>query len=88
MSRIKIRLFGTFRKWSESGEVELDIPLQATVSDLKSVIEQELKKNPRTSDLSDIVFRSVLADEHRILKDSEGIEDSVTLSILPPVCGG
>ena len=79
--KIKIRLFGAFRKYSDTGELELEIPENSTVNELcgelRSLIPDE-----------GLISESAIADESRILEKTEKIKEGSTLAILPPVCGG
>ncbi len=88
MIHIELRLFGAFRKYSESASIAIEIPNKCSVSSLKESIAMELKR--RRPDLSEskLVFESALANENEILRDQEEIQASCSLAILPPVCGG
>ncbi|MBU3656465.1 MAG: MoaD/ThiS family protein [Rhodocyclaceae bacterium] len=84
---LSIRMFGAFRKYHQ-GELTLDLPVGSTASTVKSAIAATLQQSNPAFGNSDLIEKSVLADNHRILPDDAKISSAVTLAILPPVCGG
>lgn len=88
MIHIELRLFGAFRKYSESASIAIEIPNKCSVSSLKESIAMELMRRRPDLDESRLVFESALANEKEILRDHEDIQSSCSLAILPPVCGG
>jgi molybdopterin converting factor small subunit len=87
--RVRVRLFGAFRKYSERAEVALDVPRGTTVAALRRHLGEALRAAcPGFADqpLLDI---SALADDERILDDAHLLGgDRLSLAVLPPVCGG
>ncbi len=84
---LSIRMFGAFRKHHQ-GALLLNIASGSTVSAVKKAIAEKLRQmNPDFSD-DELIDKSVLADNQRILGTDECINGSDTLAILPPVCGG
>lgn len=84
--QLSIKMFGAFRKYC-SGVLHIDIAEGATASDVKSTISRALVLNHPEFD-KDLINKSALANNHRILKEDDRILDSCDLAILPPVCGG
>lgn len=87
--RVEIRLFGKFRKY-ESGKnsLVLDCPENMNVHEIKDQMKRYFReKNPQFLDDS-LIEESAIANESRILSVDEKIQESCTLAILPPVCGG
>ena len=89
MIEIKVRLFGTFRKYKVEGEsILLNSKEPITVSGLKKLLEARFKEViPNFSD-SQLIEDSAIADESQVLSLHHVIQSSCTLLILPPVCGG
>jgi molybdopterin converting factor small subunit len=86
----KVRLFGEFRNWVSAGEVTVELGGLQTVGDLKKGLVGALQSLAKTEELNSLMAVSVLAEESRILNDSEKLVDLRTSSfaLLPPVCGG
>jgi hypothetical protein len=101
--KLEIRCYGVFREifqnetpkpdnlpddlnYSFSGDLKLMITVDPglSVNQLKLEIVKKLKNHPR----AEVVSRSVLANDSRILKEDDLIQEDMRLSILPPVCGG
>lgn len=78
---LPIKFFGMFRKFGE--QIEVEIPSGSSVEEIKKMITHELGK-----DNKDLVDSSVLANTTDILPDAYIFNESQSLSILPPVCGG
>lgn len=84
---LSIRMFGAFRKY-HPGILAVNLPAGANASAVKAAIAEALRQtNPAFCD-SDLIEKSVLADNQRILAGDEIIQSTSTLAILPPVCGG
>ena len=89
MIEIKVRLFGAFRKYeTDQAFIFLEVPEASSVERVKTIIASHLSK--RFMDFSDdqLIRDSVIADEKRVLEAGDIVNDSCTLAILPPVCGG
>ena len=74
---IQIQFYGAFRKFGASQSITL--ASGSTVTQVKQVLSETL---------GDLVHDSVLANDNAVLPNSYVFEEDVTLSILPPVCGG
>jgi molybdopterin converting factor small subunit len=88
-----VRLFGAFRNFIDRSEVECSLPSGATQAELKMELAKILSfaagtagasgKNPEA-----LLAESALADETKILANSDPLRDGMRLALLPPVCGG
>ena len=84
---LSIKMFGAFRKY-HPGALDVCVPADTTVADVKSAMVAALRQvNPGFSD-EELVNKSVLADNQRVLKSDERLQQTASLAILPPVCGG
>lgn len=84
---LPIKMFGAFRKY-HAGTLEISVPSGSTATDLKAALAVTLRqKNPAFND-DELIGKSVLADNQRILGADEAITAPLALAILPPVCGG
>ena len=90
MWRIQIRLFGAFRNFSENHEIELEVPLNCSLGDLKACLMKRLSDDSRRDSdaLPLLMDRSVFASEADVLRPTDVLQDGMRLAILPPVCGG
>lgn len=84
---LTIRMFGTFRK-HHNGNLLLNASPGITTSTVKDLIAETFRQSIPTFIENDLIDKSVLADNTRILAQDECITESCTLAILPPVCGG
>jgi molybdopterin converting factor small subunit len=84
---LSIKMFGAFRKY-HPGTLDVSVPEGSTVSEVKSAMVEALRRvHPGFAD-DDLVSKSVLADNQRILDADERMTAPSSLAILPPVCGG
>ncbi len=74
---LEIKLYGAFRKFGDS--VNLRVVSGSNMDQVKEALSKEL---------GELVHDSALANDNTILPKSYVFEQSATLSILPPVCGG
>ena len=79
--KIIIHHYGAFRKLGDS--TPLDVPAQATVSEVKIALIASLGEQHRL-----LIEDSALANDTDILPDEFILDQDAPLSILPPVCGG
>ena len=87
--RVRVRLFGAFRKYATGGDVAFDVPLGTTVAALRAHLGEALRRAcPAFAD-QPLLDASVLADDERILDDAQALgAGDLSLAVLPPVCGG
>lgn len=78
---VTMRLYGAFRKYQDS--VTFSVPAGSPVSDIKDSLGRTL--GPQAFDL---VMDSVIANDKTILPPDFIVDEDISLSILPPVCGG
>lgn len=84
---IVVQLFGAFRRVHDQ-PVTLSLGPNATAQEVKQALGVALLTlSPGFNDL-DLLEKSVIADNHKVFAASDRIGESVTLAILPPVCGG
>lgn len=89
MIKINIKLFGVFKKYEDPNfPMALEIQQPVTVSDLRKILEMQFKKMFSSFNDTELVYDSAIANDTRILGLNELVQDSCTLLILPPVCGG
>lgn len=80
-------MFGAFRKYHPD-VLTIDAPSGVSVADIKVLIATKLRQiNAAFSD-DELIGKSVLADNQRIMSADETINTPLALAILPPVCGG
>jgi molybdopterin converting factor small subunit len=77
---ITLKVYGAFRDLVKGGSLTLALKENSTLYDLKILIEKEFS--------SKLIYQSVFANENKILPDSMHVKHDMTLSVLPPVCGG
>ncbi|MFN8370696.1 MAG: MoaD/ThiS family protein [Bacteriovoracaceae bacterium] len=88
MFKIKVRIFGAFRKYFEAPTLEITLEEQVTVSSFKQIFQKNLKALNCNFNEDKLVEESAIASEDEILTDNFIINQIMNLAILPPVCGG
>jgi molybdopterin converting factor small subunit len=90
MVEVQIRLFGAFRKYSAC-ELTLEVPQGTPVRKLRRRVADVLRARcPEFADEA-LLDLSAFAEEDRILRDTDLVgrgPGTVSVAILPPVCGG
>lgn len=84
---ITIKLFGVLRSYSNESEIKILLQSPSFVSDVKQLLVQSLKTDIH-SDIEEIISKSAVGNETEILPEDALISRSMSLAILPPVCGG
>ena len=82
-----IRLFGIFRTYVPSGEIEIEVPEQAQIKDLRILLSEEFHR--KGMQIDDQLFgESAISSDQEILQDSDRVHLQRVIAVLPPVCGG
>lgn len=85
--QLDIKLFGAFRKF-QNEPVVLHVPTGTTAAEVKTALWETLEKTkPGVADAS-LIASSALATAQAVLADDDTLNQSQSLAILPPVCGG
>jgi molybdopterin converting factor small subunit len=87
---IRVRLFGSFRRWSPGGEIRLSAPPGTRLSTVRALLEGALERQHPGFDGHALLAASALADDASLLGDEWSVPPGggVELAVLPPVCGG
>ncbi len=88
MMRTKIKLFGAFRQYGNGQNIELDLPQNISLTQLRQAFIRRLLEIDPTFHQQELVSISAFADENGILHEENPVSVLGELSILPPVCGG
>ena len=88
--KIKLKLFGASREFSEKEYLELQVQKKALVKDLRNKIIEYLKKNFKgNNDFIKIVKSSAFCSENNeIISDNYKITKDQKIGIIPPIGGG
>lgn len=79
--KVKVRLFGAFRDYDESGELEFELQAGATAAQLRAELALVVGR-------PELLAESVLADENSVLSENHVLREAAVVAVLPPVCGG
>ena len=83
---VTLQLFGAFRNYGQS--VELELPEQLKIKDLREALAEALSdKEDNKEALKKMIDSSRFATDKAILEEDAVVEHGL-LSILPPVSGG
>lgn len=94
LMEVRIRLFGAFRDLGVEPEIRVRVAPRSTLAEVRGALGRQLAAawrqgaNTDTRELETLIRQSALADESRVLQDSEPVSAGMRLAILPPVCGG
>ena len=88
--KIKIELFGAARDFSEEDCLELTIPENITIKEVRNNLMNYIQnKYPDNSNYIEIVKNSAFAnDQDVIVQDNYKLSTEKKLCIIPPVGGG
>lgn len=85
--KIEVSLFGAFRDYAASALVELEVPAQARVADLRQALSAHGRAHwPGFKE--GLLQRSAFASEACVLRDHEHLPAGARIVVLPPVGGG
>ena len=80
--KVVVKLFAGARELADAGEVEVEIPQNATIGDLREALRQ------RFPALSPLLPHAMFAVNASYVDDATVISDNVELACIPPVSGG
>ena len=86
MINVKLCLYGGFRQLG-TNEIILKMQDNACVDELRQELKQYIQQS-KVKIPEQIVGISVFATDECILSDSDPVSGHLSLSVLPPVCGG
>ncbi|MGK5087616.1 hypothetical protein WDW86_08665 [Bdellovibrionota bacterium FG-2] len=86
MIEVKVKYFGAFKRLGS--ELNVNLVSECSVGEFRRHLSEEIKLHDPQAMEAALVSDSVFADESHILSDEARISKSMTLSVLPPVCGG
>ena len=88
--KIKIELFGAARDFSEEDYLELTIPENITIKEVRNNLMNYIQnKYPDNSNYIEIIKNSAFAnDQDVIVQDNYKLSTEKKLCIIPPVGGG
>ena len=84
---VTLRLFGAFRQYDASGQVQLELPTAARVADLRSALDAYGRAH-WSGFKPELLRVSAFASADEVLRDAEPLPADGELAILPPVSGG
>src|SRR5262249_58421310 len=79
---IRVRLFALAKERAGRSELELELPVEATVADLRARLRQ------RWPELAEVWSRALIALDQEYAEDHARITPGVELAVIPPVSGG
>jgi MoaE-MoaD fusion protein len=82
MNQITTLFFATLRDRAGIKSIELQIPSQSTVADLKTLL---VEKYPA---LTGLLSRSLVSINHEYVFDEAIVPDNAEIALFPPVSGG
>lgn len=85
---IDVQLFGAFRKYIPSGEIQVAISSACSVDEFKGHVAKKLEELSCGFTDTNLIFDSALANDDEVLSGDAVIRPGDKLALLPPVCGG
>lgn len=80
--KVFVKLFAGARELAEAGEVEVEIPQNATIGNLREALRQQLPA------LGPLLPHAMFAVNASYADDATVIPDTAELACIPPVSGG
>jgi len=77
-----VLLFAAARDLAGAGSLAIDLPLGATIADLRAALAQ------RTPALASLLAKSALAVNHDFAADDRILQPTDEVAVIPPVSGG
>jgi molybdopterin converting factor small subunit len=88
MNSVQIRLFGAFRNYSNESEITVETDSALSLQEVKAGLLKKLSVSGKEDAIQTLLSQSAVANETRVLGESELVLPGMKLAILPPVCGG
>lgn len=85
--KIELGLFGAFRQFQPDARLELEVPEEARVADVRAAVASYGASHWPGFDAR-LLASSAFASETTILRDGEPVPQDAWLAVLPPVSGG
>lgn len=85
---LTISLYGAFRAYADDPTLRLTVPADTTVGELRALLDRDLHARHPEFAGSELMTRSVFADDRDILRDHAVLRDGAAIAVLPPICGG
>lgn len=85
---LQIELLGSLKKYSDIHTINVVVSKGSKTDEVKKKIIHFLTTHDSNFSDSELIEKSVLANERRILNADELLEADMQLVMLPPVCGG
>lgn len=79
---VMVKLFANVRELIGSETIEIDLPDDATVAELRKAIAQQFPN------VASLLARSALARNHDYALDTDAVTSTDELAVIPPVSGG
>ncbi len=84
---IEVKMFGAFRKY-ENSSIKFPMESDSSVEEVKHQLQNILTQNHPGFSETQLIADSAIANEYKVLANSDRIQAPCKLAILPPVCGG
>lgn len=84
---VTLSLFGAFRDYDPSGAVQIEVPPEATIADLRAALDRHAREH-WSGYRPELLKASAFASSREVLRDREPLPADGLLAILPPVSGG
>lgn len=88
MIRVKVRLFGSFRRFANGSDVSLELAGPLKINELRRELAAKLKAIDAGFHEEALLDASAFANETTVLTNDAEVTADCTIAILPPVCGG
>lgn len=85
---VRVKLFGKAKDLNEEGIINLTFNDQVCVAEVRAALIQRCSDGRDEEYVKQLISDCALGSSDKILIDSETIDSSVHLVLLPPVCGG
>ena len=87
MKQVNVRFFGAFRSYIPTGESIVTLEHPMSTKEFKNLIQMHLEKQCGFTNTL-LIEESAIANDQRVLTETDLIDGTSMICLLPPVCGG
>jgi molybdopterin synthase sulfur carrier subunit len=85
--KVELKMFGAFRAFEPAPHIELELPDDACVADLRLKVREHGERHwPGFK--AGLLDATAFASETRVLRDTDALPADGRMAVLPPVSGG
>tara|TARA_Y100000590_G_scaffold424013_1_gene530455 strand:- start:19 stop:285 length:267 start_codon:yes stop_codon:yes gene_type:complete len=86
---IKIKLYGSSKMLSDKGTLNIQLPNNSNIKNLRDILNKIISEKYSKSDLKNLPMTAAFfSEKDEVINDSYQLRDKEFISIIPPIGGG